>query len=107
MGGNDGQEPLAAAKRELQEETGLVAEAWQEAGEFYFANGHSDAKGVIFLATRLTQTDKNEQAEEGITATSWCSYDQIKQKIKDGEIDDGPAITSLYLAELKGHLTNS
>ncbi len=65
-GNTDGQRPLIAAKRELKEETGLVAKKWKQLGVFQVVNGISDQMQYVYLATDLTQTTEHEMAEEGI-----------------------------------------
>ncbi len=104
MGGSEGQNLLVAAKRELQEETGLIANTWQQIGKFETANGFSDQVGVVFVAKNLHDSSEHEQAEEGITDCKAFSYTKLKQMIRDGEILDGPTIAALYLSELHGYL---
>ncbi|GAA3665793.1 NUDIX hydrolase [Lentzea roselyniae] len=48
-------DPLAAARRELAEETGLSAEKWEQLGEIHGADALSNHVDHIFLATGLTQ----------------------------------------------------
>ena len=45
-GGNDGEDFLVAAKRELYEETGYVAERWQPIGSMWALNGICRAPGT-------------------------------------------------------------
>ena len=52
-GGTDGEDPLAAAQRELREETGLIAEDWLEVGRMNALNGVASAPEHVFLARRL------------------------------------------------------
>jgi 8-oxo-dGTP pyrophosphatase MutT (NUDIX family) len=47
--------PLAAARRELAEETGLRAEKWERLGQIHGADSLSNHVDHIFLATGLTQ----------------------------------------------------
>lgn len=57
----DADEPLlAAAQRELKEETGCVAEAWQELGAGCSSAGLTDERIVLFLATHLRQVEERE-----------------------------------------------
>jgi ADP-ribose pyrophosphatase len=48
-------DPLAAARRELAEETGLRAESWERLGQIHGADSLSNHVDHIFLATGLTQ----------------------------------------------------
>lgn len=96
-GSTDNKDPLEAAKRELQEETGFTAENWEKLGEFYSANGLLQEKAHVYLATDLKQTGKDEQAEEGIDELYKLSLDKILEMIKGGEIDDGQTMSSLML----------
>ncbi|GAB2848729.1 NUDIX domain-containing protein [Lentzea nigeriaca] len=48
-------DPLAAARRELAEETGLRAEKWERLGQIHGADSLSNHVDHIFLATDLTQ----------------------------------------------------
>jgi 8-oxo-dGTP pyrophosphatase MutT (NUDIX family) len=99
-GGIDGQDPLVAAKRELQEETGLTAKNWKELGFVYPLNGIISGKNYIFLATELQSTDKNSQAEEGITNVRKVPLKEALQMIKDGKIRDNETIAALTLGAL-------
>ncbi len=47
-------DPLAAAKRELQEETGIIAGHWQSLGGAFPAPGFCDEWLHFFMATELT-----------------------------------------------------
>lgn len=52
-----GEDPLAAAQRELREEVGLSAERWTSLGDCQISNSATDQVGQIFLAQGLTQGD--------------------------------------------------
>src|SRR5918912_3345220 len=59
-----GEDPLAAARRELAEETGLRAASWQKMGQAHLSNSVSDELAVWFLATGLTQGENNPEGTE-------------------------------------------
>jgi len=100
-----GEDQLEAAKRELGEETGFTAKNIHPlTPSFDSMNGVSDAVGHVFVATDLTQSDRNEQGEEGITEMRAFAWDEIIDMIKDGKIVDGLSIAALmkyyaYIAE--------
>lgn len=48
------EDTLLAARRELEEETGLRADQWRFLGEAYLSNSVSDERAVWYLATGLT-----------------------------------------------------
>src|SRR4051812_16053156 len=52
-GGPLGIDALESAKRELKEETGLVAEDWTKLMDFELSNSVTDEKGIIYLARGL------------------------------------------------------
>ena len=56
-GGPLEEDPLEAAKRELKEETGLVAMEWSELIHMHLSNSVSDEYGIIFLARKLKQEE--------------------------------------------------
>lgn len=103
-GSTEGKDPLAAAQRELQEETGLIAKKWEKLGEFYSANGLMEEKSHVYHATNLTQTGKNEMAEEGIDRLIKTPLKKAIKMIKNGEIHDGQTISSLMLYASKKNL---
>jgi ADP-ribose pyrophosphatase len=51
----DGESPLACARRELAEEIGMRAEHWEELLSFYTSAGMTDEQCHIFLATGLSE----------------------------------------------------
>jgi len=52
-GGPKGKSVLDSAKRELKEETGLIAESWTELMKIHTSNSVTDETGYIFLARKL------------------------------------------------------
>lgn len=54
----DGEDPLATAKRELAEEIGKAADHWEPLGSFYTSPGFSDEEVHLFLATGLRDVEK-------------------------------------------------
>lgn len=99
-GGCELDDPLVAAKRELQEETGFSASEWQAVGSFYPNNGISTEKSFVFVARDLIPTGKNEMREEGITQVREFSLLEVDQMLLSGELNDGQVISSLALARL-------
>ncbi|HVX57736.1 MAG TPA: NUDIX hydrolase [Candidatus Saccharimonadales bacterium] len=101
-GGTDGEDPLKAAKRELQEETGLTGDHWKQIGELDVHNGVCREVAYIFLATGLHQTGQHEQQADGIKRTFSMPLEEVFATIAAGKIRDSESITALYLA--KDHL---
>jgi ADP-ribose pyrophosphatase len=60
----DGEDPLATAKRELAEEIGKAAEHWEPLGAFYTSPGFSDEEVHLFLATGLSDVQKPDVDED-------------------------------------------
>jgi ADP-ribose pyrophosphatase len=54
----DGEEPLAAAQRELAEEVGLAAARWSVLVDVAASPGFSDEVARVFLATELSTVDR-------------------------------------------------
>lgn len=65
-GGTDENEtPLEAAKRELLEEAGLIANSWiQLGGEIHLSNCFSSEIGFLYLAQDLSETTSNPDGTE-------------------------------------------
>ena len=59
-----GETPLACAQRELVEEIGKEAEAWEEIEAFYTSPGFSDERVWLFLATALTAAQEPAEGDE-------------------------------------------
>lgn len=99
-GNTDGQEPLKAAKRELQEETGLRARNWKYLGDTQPFNAISNEVNYFYLATNLTQTSKHKQAEDGISETVKAPFPKLVKMVKSGEVNDGQSIVAIMKAAL-------
>jgi ADP-ribose pyrophosphatase len=60
----EGEDPLATAKRELAEEIGKQAEEWEALGSFYTSVGFTDEEVFLFLATGISDVDERPAVEE-------------------------------------------
>lgn len=99
-GGTENEEPVKAAQREFEEETGKVAEDWKLLGEFQMANGISSQMGYVYLAQELSDGKTNSQAEEGISGTQLASFPKLFEMIANGEISDAQSIAAITIAAI-------
>jgi len=95
-----GEDDLAAAKRELLEETGFTAARWQRALRFYPSPGFLDELMHVFLARGLSRGKARPEDDERITVR----FFPVKQVVKmalSGKIIDGKTLASLLWLEKK------
>jgi len=91
-----GETPLAAAKRELLEETGYRARRWKKLISFYPSPGYVSEKMTIFLATQLTPGPANTMDDERITCR-WFTPQQLEARIRTGKILDAKTLVGFLL----------
>jgi 8-oxo-dGTP pyrophosphatase MutT (NUDIX family) len=97
-GGTDSEDVLAAAARELREETGLAASTLVDLGPVHSLNGVADAPGRVVLATGLRQVGGSEAEAEGITSVRAVPIPDLLGLIAAGEITDNESLAALLLA---------
>jgi ADP-ribose pyrophosphatase len=90
-----GEAPLATAKRELEEESGVLANHWRGLGEICSSPGFSNEKLYLFEAKELsTGTLKLDDAEQ--LETHWIPLDKAYEMCFDGSIIDAKTIACLF-----------
>ena len=96
-GGGDNENLLEASKRELEEETGIIAKKWTKLGFTNVSNGLMTEKMATYLAQDLSFDGHKEISDEVVTDAKFVSLEEIDRMIGNGELDDGQSITALYL----------
>jgi 8-oxo-dGTP pyrophosphatase MutT (NUDIX family) len=83
-----GEEPLAAAKRELAEEADLEADTWEHLVSFNTTPGGSDEKLVVFHATGIRATAEAfaREAEEADIEVRWVALADIVEGVLAGRL---------------------
>jgi 8-oxo-dGTP pyrophosphatase MutT (NUDIX family) len=89
---------LAAAKRELREETGLTAGYWRELGFIDNSNGTTTDVAHMFLAASLEAGADAQDAEEQIVL-SWLPFEQAVEKVMDGSITESVSVAAILKAD--------
>lgn len=91
-----GEEPLAAAHRELEEETGYRAGSMRKIGEFYTSPGFTDERMHVFAATELKFVGQRlEEGEEIEVEIVDC--DVARAMVSDGRLRDGKSVAGLLM----------
>lgn len=95
MGGApDGEEPLAAAKRELKEETGLTAKRWSQIMRLHTSNSVTDEEGVVFVAEDLEEGEPDFDEVEDLQIRRLPLSDALDMVYR-GEITDAISVAAL------------
>ena len=92
------EDPFDAAKRELEEETGLQAAHWQKLTSMYTTPGFCNERISIYLATGLSQHPSHPDADEFLRIKKIPLDDAIAQCMS-GEIQDGKTLVGLLMAK--------
>jgi ADP-ribose pyrophosphatase len=97
---NKNENPETGARRELEEEIGVTAEKIELLTEFYVSPGFLSEKMFVFLATNLTETAQNLEADE-ILEIEKFTFEQAFEMIRKNEIEDAKTIVGLIFAGAK------
>ncbi len=92
-----GESPLECAGRELAEETGYSAEAWEEMGGFYTSPGFCTEYVHLYLASRLAPASLEADYDEIIDVEHVPVY-QVADIITSGRIQDAKSVAGLLMA---------
>lgn len=84
----------ALARGELREETGLEAATMTRLGFVWIAYGFTRQKQHVFLATGLTQSATDRDAEEHDLTVHTLSIAEFEQKMLSGEIADASTLAA-------------
>lgn len=98
-----GTDPLEAAKRELREETGLIATEWTKLLEIHLSNSVSDEFGIIWKATGLDRYAPEPEETERLDVKK-ITLDEAYRLVETFEITDSlsvAAIQRLWIDELR------
>jgi 8-oxo-dGTP pyrophosphatase MutT (NUDIX family) len=99
-GGGDDEDAEVASKRELAEETGIIANKWMLLGKTRVCNALMTERMAVYLAQDLSFGDKLDSDDNDlISHGKFFSFDEINQMIDTSEIDDDQTITGLFLAQ--------
>ena len=96
-GGPIGVDPLESAKRELQEEAGLVAADWREVLRFQLSNSISDERGFGFIATALSPAPVDPDPTEALQIAR-VPFRQALDLAVSGHMTDAMTVAMLLRA---------
>jgi ADP-ribose pyrophosphatase len=92
------EEPDAAARRELEEETGWRAGTWRKLGAFFSAPGFTDELMHLYLATDLVPADPDGRLgpeEDERLILEWRPWREAIAAAERGEIRDAKTLVGL------------
>ena len=97
-----GEEPMAGAQRELEEETGYRAKKWKLLIDYWASPGFLGESMKVYLAEGLVAGEAHPEEDEHIEFRL-VKLSEVLKKIAKGEIQDGKTLVStlLYARKLK------
>lgn len=93
-----GEEPLAAAVRELKEETGYTAVNVRFLSYFYPTVGYSEEKLYLYLCTDLTKGEASPDENEALDIEEW-DVEELCKMIINGQINDAKTIIAVFMVK--------
>ena len=93
------EDPFAAAKRELEEETGLHAAEWRKLTTIYTTPGFCSEQIAVYLATGLSQANAHPDADEFLGVTR-IKLSEAVALCMSGEFRDSKTVIGLLMAHL-------
>jgi 8-oxo-dGTP pyrophosphatase MutT (NUDIX family) len=94
-------DPTELAARELREETGLRADSMELLGTLDVAPGMSSQRGLVFLATDITEGEHDREHEEQDMHSAWFTRVQLERMMRDGDITDAQSVAAWTLLQLR------
>ena len=98
-GGRMDEDALDEAKRELMEETGLVAKDWTKILTMHLSNSVSDEQAVIYLARDLEQQIPEPEETEELLIKK-IAFDEVVGMMESGQITDSMSVAAIQQVRL-------
>lgn len=93
------QDPLEGAKRELLEETGLVAHSWEKLMEMHLSNSVSDEHAIVYLAWDVEQKKASPEDTE-VLELKRLPFEEAYQMVEAGEITDAISVAAILKVKM-------
>ena len=93
------EDPFAAAKRELEEETGLRAAEWRKLTTIYTTPGFCSEQIAIYLATGLSQRNAHPDEDEFLGLTRMPLQEAVSLCMS-GQFRDSKTVIGLLMAHM-------
>ena len=92
-----GEDPLVCAKRELEEETGIIASEWISLGTIVTSPGFCNEVIHLYVAKGLSKGEIHWDEDEYVEVERY-RFDELLQRIKEEKIKDSKSLSALLLA---------
>ncbi len=99
-GGKKSENPLEEARRELLEETGILAKRWEKLLEMHLSNSVSDEWGIIYVARDLEFYKPNPEGSEELQVKKVPLEEAVAMVLR-GEITDSLSVAGLLRLALE------
>jgi ADP-ribose pyrophosphatase len=94
-----GVDPLASAKRELKEETGLIAKKYTEIARMHTSNSVCDELAILYVAQELELTQSEPEDSEDLQVKK-LPFDEAFQMVIDGKITDSLSMVAILKTKI-------
>ena len=92
-------DPVLSAKRELQEETGILASTLTEIQRMHLSNSVSDELAIIYIAQGLEMGQSSPEETEELTVRK-LPFEEVYQMVMNGEITDSMSVAGILKTKL-------
>ena len=92
-----GEDPLVCAKRELEEETGIIASEWISLGTIATSPGFCNEVIHLYVARGLSKGEIHWDEDEYVEVERY-TFDELLQRIQEEKIKDSKTLSALLLA---------
>jgi NTP pyrophosphohydrolases including oxidative damage repair enzymes len=98
-----GEPPLEAARRELAEETDLVAAHWEPLVSFHSSPGGSNEVIHVFLARGLAPAPETHERteEESEIVVRWAPLSEVVAAVLDGRVRNAPLMLAVLALQAR------
>ena len=95
-----GESAQDGARRELREETGVIATDWREIGRLHLSNSVSDEAAVLFSARAEHHGEADPDGTEQLEVR-WVPFEEALAMTRDGRITDALSVCGIQRVALE------